>query len=243
MPRTQVVVRRSTQAAIVEPADAMHVDAPIIDWNYLIERRAAVIAHSQDLPPYLLLPEVHAILNTVDRKSPRDGNTFLLFATLWNTGARISEALALTKHSFHLDERGPYVSLKTLKKRGRPTTSKKRISRDPARMVPIRNPAYLEYLRSYFELVPLKSDARIFNFSRQAADTRIRALLDKMDERPSIDVSCHTFRHSFAVNCLLHGISLGVLQRWLGHASIESTVVYTQVLTVETGHLMERVSF
>jgi integrase len=247
MPRTQVVLRRAMQPTLVDPADALHFDAPVIDWDYLIDQRRDVIGNSEDLPPYLLRPEVHNILNTIERKSPRDANSFLLFATLWNTGARISEALALTKNSFHLDARGPYVSLKTLKKRGRPTrlkrASKNGISREPVRRVPIRNPAYLESLQAYFELVPLRGDARIFNISRQAADTRIRSLVGKMNKPPSIEVSCHTFRHSFAVNCLLHGISLGVLQHWLGHANIESTVVYTQVLTLETGHLIERVAF
>lgn len=59
----------------------------------------------------------------------------------------------------------------------------------------------------------------------------------------SIAVSCHTWRHSFAVNCVLHGTPLTVLQGWLGHAHIESTAIYTQVLTAETGHLMAGIEF
>lgn len=49
------------------------------------------MAHVQDeLPKYLLAPEVSALLHYVP-----DLHRKMLLATLWNTGARISEALAM----------------------------------------------------------------------------------------------------------------------------------------------------
>ncbi len=44
-----------------------------------------------ELPKYLLAPEVSALLHYVP-----DLHRKMLLATLWNTGARINEALALT---------------------------------------------------------------------------------------------------------------------------------------------------
>ncbi len=41
----------------------------------------------------------------------------MLLATLWNTGARINEALALTRADFSLAQPYPFVQLATLKQR------------------------------------------------------------------------------------------------------------------------------
>ena len=48
-----------------------------------------------ELPKYLLAPEVSALLHYVP-----DLHRKMLLATLWNTGARINEALALTRGFF-----------------------------------------------------------------------------------------------------------------------------------------------
>lgn len=219
---------------------------PPIDWAYLIERRPTVLKHAIELPEYLLRPEVHALIDLTEKSNQR-----LLIATLWNTGARISEALALTRSSFDLDARDPYVSLRILKRRGRPKRERQGVSRVPLRMVPLRNADYLNALRTYFADNGLKRDERIFNITRQAADLRVRSLVTRFNAEAkkrrqhaiTVPVSCHTFRHAFAVNCILHGTPLPVLQSWLGHANIQSTVIYTQVLTAETGHLMAAVDF
>ena len=42
-------------------------------------------------------------------------------------------------------------------------------------------------------------------------------------------VSCHTGRHTFAVNTIDKGIALEVVQRLLGHKSISSTQIYAQI--------------
>ena len=50
-------------------------------------------------------------------------------------------------------------------------------------------------------------------------------------------VSSHTLRHSYARHLLAHGIPLNVLSQWLGHSSIETTLIYVRLLPDPAGTL------
>lgn len=62
-----------------------------IDYPAALALRQMAMQHD-DYPNYLLAPEVSALLHYVP-----DLHRRMLLATLWNTGARINEALALTR--------------------------------------------------------------------------------------------------------------------------------------------------
>lgn len=80
-------------------------------WPERYEAWHKVMAIVQgELPKYLLVPEVNALLHYVP-----DLHRKMLLATLWNTGARINEALALTQADFSLAPPYPFVQLTTLK--------------------------------------------------------------------------------------------------------------------------------
>ncbi len=43
-------------------------------------------------------------------------------------------------------------------------------------------------------------------------------------------VSVHTLRHSFATHLLLNGVDIRQIQEYLGHTSVETTMVHTHVV-------------
>nr|VXZ93256.1 Phage integrase family [Klebsiella pneumoniae] len=65
-----------------------------IDYPAALALRQMALVQDE-LPKYLLAPEVSALLHYVP-----DLHRKMLLATLWNTGARINEALALTRGFF-----------------------------------------------------------------------------------------------------------------------------------------------
>jgi hypothetical protein len=76
-----------------QPGTAAQLPVAIDYPAALALRQMALV--QDELPKYLLAPEVSALLHYVP-----DLHRKMLLATLWNTGARINEALALTRGFF-----------------------------------------------------------------------------------------------------------------------------------------------
>ena len=54
---------------------------------------------------------------------------------------------------------------------------------------------------------------------------------------PGRHISNHTLRHSYARHLLVHGIPINYLSRWLGHSSIQTTLIYLELVPDPTGSL------
>jgi integrase len=230
----------TSSVATVQPATERMTQTATparIDWAYFMDRRPATLDHHPDLPPYLLLPEVERLLAAMHHQVHH-----FLVNTLWHTGARISEVLQLTRGDFHLDGRYPEIAITTAKQRGRPTERARR----KRRRVPVLDGAYIDEVLRYLATFKGGKKTPVFEVTRNTAYTWIKRAaqdLDAAGQGLSIPITPHTLRHTFAVNAVLHWVPLPVLQQWLGHERMESTVIYTQVLDTETVHFMERVSY
>ena len=123
---------------------AQPVHLPVaIDYPAALALRQMALVQNE-LPKYLLAPEVSALLHYVP-----DLHRKLLLATLSNTGARINEALALTRSDFSLVPPWPFVQLATLKQRSEKAA--RTASRAPAgnpthRLVPLSDVNYVSQL-------------------------------------------------------------------------------------------------
>lgn len=225
---------------LLQPVEETPAVFPIqsvrIDWDRLVAKRPTVLKTIDAMPVYLLKPEILGLLDAEKHPTYR-----LILDLMWTTGARISEVLALTPGSFIEDGYDFGVILKTLKQRpGRP--SKASLQRSPKRYVPIVDLLLQDRIQSYLYAGHFKKNERIFPMARQTVNRHITALVERVGGAP-FSVSAHTFRHSFAIHLLLHGRPLKIVSKLLGHKSIDSTEIYTNVLTIDGGHFLEGVDF
>ncbi len=175
-----------------------------------------------ELPAYFTRDEVDRILAQVE------GRDKLLLSLLWQTGVRVSEALAIEVKD--VDFYSKTLKVKSLKKQ-----------RPEIRAIPI-NGSLTGILGSYIAQVELRGRDRLFGITRQRAFQVVREACHRTGiERDRAHP--HVFRHSFAVHCVLNGVPLPVLKRWLGHSSIARTMIYCQVLAKDTREFYERVAF
>ena len=54
---------------------------------------------------------------------------------------------------------------------------------------------------------------------------------------PGKQVSTHTLRHTYARHLLMNGIPINYISRWLGHSSIQMTLIYLEPVPDLTGSL------
>ncbi|UCQ29590.1 tyrosine-type recombinase/integrase (plasmid) [Edwardsiella tarda] len=151
-------------------------------YEQALRLRHMVMAADLDLPRYLLAPEVAALLAYVPDLRQR-----FLLDTLWNTGARINEALAITPSDFVFNELMPFVRVITLKQRqaaggrrrknvvpGRPVGRPKKGAPPPFRPVSLPDAAYVQRAQEYFSTFRCRRYDPIWQISDETARNWIR---------------------------------------------------------------------
>ena len=173
------------------------------------------------LPKAITIEQMGMVLAATDGDELQQLRDKALLELLYATGARISEAVALNVDDV-ID--GDVVRLfgKGNKQRIVPVGSFARAAID----------TYLVRARPAFSLrgkatPALFLGARGQRVSRQNAWLIIRAAADRADL--GFEISPHTFRHSFATHLLQGGADVRVVQELLGHSSVATTQIYTQV--------------
>jgi site-specific recombinase XerD len=189
----------------------------------------------REVPKYFTPDEVQRILAVVEpngTQTPEKRRVAfrnrLILNLLWQTGLRVSELLALTPQ--HVDFYAQVLAAPTLKRRKQHT-----------RFIPLKA-GLLGDLARYVAEEKVPGEERLFPVNR----FRIYQIVKEACQKAGIDddrAHPHTFRHSFAVNCVRGGVPVLVLNEWLGHANVENTLVYTKVLAADSRQFYERVEF
>ena len=171
---------------------------------------------------YLTPEERHTFLSAAGAASP-ETRTFC--ETLTHAGCRISEALALTGDCVDLAE-GVLV-LECLKKR----------RRGIYRAVPVP-PEFLQTLQSVHDLAAL-GEQRLWAWSRTTAWRRVKEIMEAANIH-GLYAAPKGVRHGFGIKAVTSGVPLNMTRRWLGHADIATTSIYTDAVGPEEQALARR---
>jgi integrase/recombinase XerC len=180
----------------------------------------------RSLPKALTVVEAKSTIAATDEMEDRPwvaARDMAVISLCYGAGLRISEALALTRADLETD------TLRVTGKGGK------------VRMVPLIAPVR-QSIDTYLSLSPFKlwPEDKLFRgvrggvLSPRLIQLRMEQLRSALGLPPS--ATPHALRHSFATHLLGKGGDLRAIQELLGHASLSTTQIYTQV---DTERLME----
>lgn len=173
------------------------------------------VFHSDGQRKYLTNSEINAFI--LSAKS-MDAQTYAFCLMLSMTGCRISEALSLTSASIDFESKN--VNILSLKKRGKVIF----------RSVPL--PLWmLKEFRNWLASGVLMHD-RLWPWSRMTAYRRVLEVMQSAGIRGRY-ATPRGLRHGFGVRAIQAKIPLTLVQRWLGHADIKTTAIYTAAMGEE----------
>ena len=180
---------------------------------------------------YLTAAERAAFLAAA-KQAPLPVRTFCL--VLHYTGCRISEALALTPASVDLS--GKTIVFETLKKR----------RRGVYRAVPVPEEV-LDTLNMVHGLQGAgkrrrraKDRTPLWSWSRTTAWRRVKEVLDAAGIADGPHKSPKGLRHGYGVQAVSTGVPPNMLKKWMGHASLAVTAIYSDALGEEQHRIAAR---
>ncbi|MCU1476170.1 MAG: recombinase XerC [Subtercola sp.] len=174
------------------------------------------------LPKAISIEQMTRLLESTGGDEPNSLRDRALLELLYATGCRVSEVVALNVDDVPSGSDFVRVLGKGGKQRVVPVGSFARAALE-AYLVRVR-PLYSARGRSTPALfLGLRGD----RLSRQGAWLIIQAAAQRAGLEAHI--SPHTFRHSFATHLIAGGADVRVVQDLLGHSSVTTTQIYTQV--------------
>jgi integrase/recombinase XerD len=174
------------------------------------------------LPDVLAVDEVELLFTGIDHSKPEGQRNRAILETMYSSGLRVSEVIALELTNMYLDVGFIRVIGKGNKER----------------LVPIGDEAvkhiglYREHVRN--KLTPHKGQENILFLNRRgSALSRVMVfyIIKEAAARAGIrkNIHPHTLRHSFATHLVEGGADLRAVQEMMGHESITTTEIYTHM--------------
>ena len=174
------------------------------------------------LPDTLSVDEINQLIQTIDRSTNLGERNITIIEVLYGCGLRVSELINLKISEIYWEEGFIRVIGKGSKQR----------------LVPLGSVAvkhlkiYLKEIRIKLKINPSAQDIVFLNrrgnkLTRVMIFTIIKQLAEKANIKKNI--SPHTLRHSFATHLVEGGADLRAVQEMLGHESITTTEIYTDL--------------
>jgi site-specific recombinase XerD len=182
------------------------------------------VAEQRLAPKWLTKTEQAALLreaerqilaaHTPARKFESQRNLSILIL-LQNTGIRLTECTTLEVQDFQITDRKGLLTVRCGK--GGKT-----------RVIPLNSSAR-KAISDWMQIRPMNSGNKLFIGKNGDLQQRaIQKIFSALGEKAHINVTPHSFRHSFAKNLIdTHQVSLDRVGQICGHKSLDSTKIYT----------------
>ncbi|MFN3531834.1 MAG: tyrosine recombinase XerC [Candidatus Brocadia sp.] len=187
----------------------------ILKFNPLENIRAPKL--ERKLPDFMSISETETLLNLPALNTLLGVRDKAIMETLYSTGMRVSELVGIDVAD--VDFFNEVVKVKGKGKK--------------ERLQPIGNHA-LDAIRLYMDKRNSDNNALFLNNrGGRLTERSVARMLKKYVKKAglSLNISPHTFRHSFATHLLDRGADLRSVQELLGHANLSTTQIYTHITT------------
>ena len=183
------------------------------DWQTL---RSIRIPKQKTLPDVLSIEEVHRLMDAV--RTPHN-KAFLW--TVYSLGLRMQEALHLQVRDIDHQRMLVHVHLgKGAKDRYVPLP-RKTLEVLRAHWLTHRNPIWLFPAHRND---PQQAATATLPMSKTGVQRALQHVVQQLKLRKSVHL--HTLRHSYATHLLEAGVNLRLIQQYLGHSSLHTTMIY-----------------
>lgn len=164
---------------------------------------------------FLEKKEVEKIISSIKPEGSRNLRDRALITVLFSTGLRISEALALEWTDFE-EQTGKTMELPIIGKGG----WQRVIYFSPEALK-----AVSEYMKTRNDIL---DEQLLFPITSRCAQKMVieRAKAAGITKR----VTPHVFRHSLATDLLKQGVDIRFVSEFLGHRSLNNTMIYTHIV-------------
>ena len=173
---------------------------------------------------FLNLEQIQKLLDAPNPENPTGLRDKTILESLFSTGLRIAELVALNKEQFDSIWDKQDFELSIIGKGSRPRTV-------------YFSERALEWMKKYLKSRGDSQRALFINYrSRSQEENRLTARsVERIIKRYAIKAGVplfttpHTLRHSYATDLLEQGVDLRTIQEFLGHKNIVTTQIYTHV--------------
>jgi integrase/recombinase XerC len=187
-----------------------------------LEKKLPLFLNADEVVKLIEAPDVSDVYGLRDRA---------ILETLYSSGIRVSELVALNKDN--IDFIGGVLKVYGKGKK--------------ERLSPIGDRA-CRAVRAYFNKLntsDIKDKKAVFlnKTGRRMTDRAVRRVVEKYIHKTSLNekISPHALRHSFATHLLDRGADLRSVQELLGHANLSTTQIYTHVTTERLKSIYDKV--
>lgn len=170
--------------------------------------------------PWLTKDEMEGVLAVPDRKTARGRMEHALLLFLYNTGARVSEAIHLRAGDLHLSDRiGSQHGFVTIHGKGGK----------------IRQCPLWSYTKEVLRQLPHGREDSVFLSQHRKPYTRfgVHRLVKRCSDRvPALSrrtVTPHVIRHTSACHLFQAGVDINTIRAWLGHVNLNTTNIYVEI--------------